>query len=271
MDKLNVLGAGVMGRQITALFCLAGYEVFVWNRHIDEEIKGLQAKELKIAERVLKKHGQMGNVQYVENIDALEPLLTYEILIEDINVKREVISHLPYKIEKNQLITNTSSYSPIEVHDNAMGLHFFNPVYYLRFAELAYSSEELGPSIKALIDRLKNTFGFEFIATSMNRGYIGNYLLFHEIANALKLIDEYGYKTDKIDRILFHMGRTESLFNLIDLVGVDVCRKIILNLREKDPSLYISPLLDVAIRKNILGKKNNTTIRCIIDNRAVEC
>lgn len=265
MERFNILGAGVMGRQITALLCLAGYDVYVWNHPINDEIKALLSKEIRVMERILKNHDEVGRINYVANIRELEPLTTFESLVEDINIKRDIISLLPYEIKEGQLITNTSSYSPVEIHKNAIGLHFYNPIYYLRFAELSCSIEITEPSIKTLIDKLKNTFGFEFITTSNNRGYIGNYLVFREIADALKLIDKYHYKTGSIDKVLFHMGRKESIFDLIDLVGVDICQKIILNLKEEDDSLYYSSLLDLAISRNILGKKNKTSIRTIID------
>ena len=38
--------------------------------------------------------------------------------------------------------------------------------------------------------------------THDNRGYVGNFVLFHEIAAALKLADVYGYSFKIIDKVL---------------------------------------------------------------------
>ncbi len=265
MKQINMLGFGVMGRQAAALFQLLSYDVFVWDHNITDDKKAMFATEVRKMEKFLGLDSmKQGGITFVKNIEELVPVLTYEALIEDLPVKRSVISHLSYAISKGVLLTNTSSYRPSEIHPYAMGLHFFNPIYRLKFAELSSYSDAASSSVKDLLNCL-NKHGFEIITTSDNRGYVGNYLLFQEIANALKLIDRFNYKTSTIDRILSHMGRSVSVFDIIDLVGVDITRKILMNLKEVDSSIYCSQLLDEALKKNILGKKNKTSIRSVID------
>jgi 3-hydroxyacyl-CoA dehydrogenase len=109
--------------------------------------------------------------------------------------------------------------------------------------------------------------GYEVIHTSDNPGYIGNYVLFHEISAALKLV-EHGYGTAEIDRTLTHLGRTTSIFDVIDLIGVDVTLSILQSLGASDPAFRAAPLLERAIRDGVLGTKNGTSIRALIDRRS---
>ena len=262
--KINVLGFGVMGRQISSLLQALGHEVFVWNRAFCEDRKLSYEKQLKSLTRCLSLQTISGSVTYTNQISDLKPQMTIEVLIEELEIKKKILSLLPYSASDVELFTNTSSYSPGEIHASAVGLHFFNPIQRIKFVELTRNPAELSGNAQELIGQIQS-LGYDIIQTSENRGYLGNQILFREISNVLKLVDFYGYKSHTIDKVLSHTGRAVSLFDVIDLVGVFVVKRIIENIKEIDPSVYMSPLLDTAIKNNILGKKNNTSIREVID------
>lgn len=263
---VNILGFGVMGRQIASLCVLMGVNVFLWNRSDSPTRQQLFTKQLRTDQKFFKGYCKTeGTFTFVTGIDQLKERLTIEVLVEDIDIKRKVISQLGYAFERRPLVTNSSSYSPIEIHPNTIGIHFFNPIYALRFVEFSADGSHLTSEVEEFLSFLI-AFDFEIVRTSNNRGYIGNFLLFNEISNALKLIDRYGYRSRTIDAVLRHMGREVSVFDIIDQVGVDVTKKILENLREVDGSIEVSPLLLSAISKNIYGKKNRTSIRQVIDS-----
>jgi 3-hydroxyacyl-CoA dehydrogenase len=137
-------------------------------------------------------------------------------------------------------------------------------VHALRFAEFAAPPGTRTPGMEDLLRRLDG-LGFALIEADFNRGYIGNYILFREIAAALQLIDRHHYTSRAIDEVLKRMGRPVSLFEIIDLVGVDVTLRIIQNLRGEDPSIHLSPLLQRAVSEGILGRKNQTSLRTLVD------
>ena len=262
---INILGFGVMGRQIASLCILMGIDVFLWNRSNQSSSHRLFEKQLKLDRRFYGKYIENEGVfTFVSDLSHLNDRLTLEVLIEDIDIKKKVIAGLDFGFEKNLLVTNSSSYSPGEIHPDAIGIHFFNPVCALKFIEFSAADAHLKEQVKDFLELLIK-FEFDIVKTSDNRGYIGNFLLFNEIANALKLIDKFGYNSRAIDTVLNHMGRSVSIFDIIDRVGVDVTKKILENLREADNTIEVSPLLSSAIAKNIYGKKNNTSIREIID------
>jgi 3-hydroxyacyl-CoA dehydrogenase len=108
--------------------------------------------------------------------------------------------------------------------------------------------------------------GLTVVHTKMNRGYIANYVLFQEIAASIMLIEKFGYDTKTIDLVLGSLGRQSSVFDVIDFVGVDVTKKILENLHETDHSVIVPPVLNVALESGILGRKNKTSIRSVLDN-----
>ena len=136
---------------------------------------------------------------------------------------------------------------PSEIHPNAVGFHFFNPIHAIRLVEFSTQFSENNEELEILIAGLVEKLGFDVVNVKENRGYIGNFILFHEISNALKLIDVYGYNLKDIERVSSFIGKTYSVFEVIDLVGVDVTKFIIENLKQENESIYLSPSLELSL------------------------
>lgn len=253
---INVLGLGVMGTQIAALLATLGCRVVAWNRRLDNGKRDQchRAQRL-LARKFLPTEG--GAIEYADDLSHLVPALTIEALIEDVAIKRSVLQMLPYDLSLNGLYTNTSSYRPEEVSGIAGALHFFNPVHALALIEHVPA---LAPAeAQTALVELLSARGFDVVETHSNRGFVGNYLLFHEISTALKLVDKYGYRHETINRVMQPLGRSAGVFAIVDLVGVDVTKTILENLHSEDPAVYVSPLLDRALARGILGRKNRTS------------
>lgn len=162
--------------------------------------------------------------------------------------------------------TNTSSIPPPLIRPNAVGMHFFNPICVLKLIELTHDPYDLNPSGRQIIESLRNA-GFEVVITSSNPGYIGNYVLFHEISATLKLVDRFGYEPDLIDIVMNKMRNSPSVFEIVDRIGLDTTEAIMLNIHHSDPAFYVSPTINSAIRAGILGMKNKTSLREFIHKR----
>ena len=109
-----------------------------------------------------------------------------------------------------------------------------------------------------------NELEFSIVKVNNNRGYIGNYIFFNEISFALKLIEKYAYTIEQIDQVYDKIYEGRNLTGVIDLIGVDVVYEIIKNLKEEEEAIYLPNVLRVALDKNILGKKNKTSIRTLL-------
>ena len=104
--KVNVLGYGLMAKQIAALFYLGGHNVTIWNhRTVDEnEIK----RQIKLLNKFLESDTS-GEIHIVDKLEDLEDSLTIESVIEDLEVKTQLFIRLSGKITLGYL-TNSSSF-----------------------------------------------------------------------------------------------------------------------------------------------------------------
>jgi len=255
--KINIIGSGVMGSQIAALFYLLGYSVIVVTKN------NFCEKKIKSYIRIIKKHIdniQEGKLSIFTDISNIDDACTIEAVSEDIQIKKNIYKEVR-NITSKAFITNTSSYGPEEIAYDVVGLHFFNPIY-MKLVELYVPDNS--DKMKEIIESLTKD-GFEIIHVNGNRGYLGNYLLFNEIGTVLKLVDKYGYESSTIKNIYRNLYPSRDIFAILDLIGLDVAKSIFSNLNEKDPSIYVPKCIDSAVTAGILGKKNKTSILDIID------
>lgn len=258
--RINVLGHGVMGAQVAGLMQALGHEICVWTRTASDEKIKRQSQVVKLLRRALALSGEGGRCEIVHTLSTLTPALTIESLPESPEIKRAVMSQLRYDTSDVEFFTNTSSLAPASLSSTAIGMHFFNPIHVVRLIELSCPIVSLGPLGQQLVSELRGA-GYEIVSVRPNPGYVANFMLFHDISAALKLLDRYGYDADVIDQIWKKLGHETSVFDLIDLIGVDVVRDILSRLSEIDAGFYVSPLLTQAIGRDILGRKNRTSIR----------
>mgnify|MGYP001334033947 CR=1 FL=1 len=262
MEKvINILGSGVMGEQIAALFYLGGYSVCIWDmKEVDEKKIFYQAKLLK---RILKEFGE-GRLKIVNKLSDLTDCPTIESVAENLDVKKSLIREIKKSIRK-PVFSNTSSYIPSEIGEGVNALHFFNPIalkiveYHLCEDVADNQTDEARHILNFLRDK-----GYELIHVKENRGYIGNNLVFNIISEYFRLIEQYKYRPEDVDKmysVLFPGGKVSDL---IDMIGIDTVFKILNNLWEENRNLYIPLSLKTALEKNILGKKNKTSVLNII-------
>ena len=110
MNRFNIIGFGKMGIQISSLLMIMGYEVNIYTKNIDNKIK-----KLKISNKIFEKFykiRQRGKYNFFDKLSDLPKNHTIETLVEDLNVKKEIISKINYDFNDVTLFTNTSSYIP---------------------------------------------------------------------------------------------------------------------------------------------------------------
>ena len=122
MNEFNLIGFGKMGIQITSLLMTMGYKVNIFSKNFDSK-----EKRFKISNKIFEKYlkiKQTGNFNVYQNIKDLPKNHTIETLTEDLEIKKKIISQLNYDFDNTLLFTNTSSYDPKEINENAFGVHF---------------------------------------------------------------------------------------------------------------------------------------------------
>jgi 3-hydroxyacyl-CoA dehydrogenase len=196
--------------------------------------------------------------------------LVFEAIIEDRKVKLDVLKKVDKLCPDAYYLTNTSSI-PIGVIDKGVplngriiGYHFYNPPAVQKLLELI-SPEGVKPELvelgKELAGRLRKKV---FLANDI-AGFIGNGHFMRDILHATTevktLSGEYGevgaiYMMNRVSQDF--LIRPMGIFQLIDYVGIDVCRFIMNVMTEHIESETLSDdLLDRMAAAGIMGGQHS--------------
>ena len=256
--NIIVLGSGIMGRQVAALMSLLDFNVTVFSRkNYIEEV----SKNKKKLSRLLKIKYNENDIHY-NNLEEKynQDSLIIECLSENLELKKKFFEK--FKHIKFGYYTNSSSFVSSEISETTGLLHFFNPINLKILEVLKPSKTNVKNDLvyDAILERLKN-INFKIFKVKPNRGFLGNSIIFFQISNFFYIYEKLKYNKDEILNLSKELEINLDLLNIIDLVGVDTCLNIMKNLNEKDNRFYVPDLFSVALEKNILGKKNKTSIK----------
>ena len=230
MNRIAVIGAGVMGAQIGALYAAAGFHVDLLD--INDQV-ALAGKE-----RLRKL--RPSPLYAVADLDAIHPGSLerplpkadwyLEAALEDIAIKRELMARLEAEGDPHAIVsTNTSSLSVGAMAEGRseafrsrfIGVHFFNPPRYLPLVEVIGDAPEV---VRTLTTRL----GKRVVLAKDTPGFIANRIGGAAITAVLQAVQATGIGLDEADAITgTAMGRSRSAtFRTLDLVGLDTLQRI---------------------------------------------
>ena len=249
IEKIAVIGSGLMGHGIAQVAAISGQEVFLYDisekflENAMEKIKGSLGKlseKGKIQERpelVLKRIKPTTNfARSMSEIDAV-----IEAVPEDINLKRKIFSDLCTYAHKDAILaTNTSGLSITMISEatkrkeKVIGMHWMNPPQIMRLIELIkgkYTDEETLQSTLELCKRYnKETIVtrkdvWSFLAARAQHGWALE-------AGLMYLRKEADFK--EIDAAArYKLGLPMGPFELVDFVsGVDIRIKGLVSVEE---------------------------------------
>lgn len=250
MKKINILGCGIMGTQIAALFYELGFDVFIYSRKA--KVKELEFNAKIISKKLDLAQMQKGSFEFYTSIKALPQAPCIECLAEDLELKKYSIEKFKAN-HKDEIFSNSSSFSSKDL--SCALLHFFNPIY-LKIVEL-YDPNKQALNLIQTLEEL----GFCIIKSKGNRGNLANLILFSEIANFFKMIEKFAYSLEECELIYDKLYDKRDILSIIDIIGVDICDQICMNLHEDDVSFYYPQSFKKALERGILGRKNKTKIK----------
>jgi 3-hydroxyacyl-CoA dehydrogenase/enoyl-CoA hydratase/3-hydroxybutyryl-CoA epimerase len=237
VDRVAVLGAGVMGGGIAQLLAYRGLAVRLKDIRADALSLGLRhAREM--FDRLLRT-GRIDRLAVQRYMDAIAPTLDYtgfgtadlviEAVVERMDIKQQVLRETETHVGRDcVLTTNTSSLSVtamqsvLERPAAFAGMHFFNPVHRMPLVEIirgAQTSDETVATVVALAKRLDKVP----VVVNDGPGFLVNRILAPYLNEAGWLLSE-GAAIDQVDRVLRRFGMPMGPLRLLDEVGLDVAR-----------------------------------------------
>ncbi|MBW3661014.1 MAG: 3-hydroxybutyryl-CoA dehydrogenase, partial [Gemmatimonadetes bacterium] len=236
IERVGVLGCGLMGSGIAHVCAAAGYDVLV--REIEEEYwkKGFAKIETFMAKAVEKekmaaeeKDAAMGRLSGTTDLSELADRdLVIEAVVEDIEEKNAMFRELDGLCPDHTIFaSNTSSLTIVEMAaaterpDRVVGLHFFNPVPVMKLVEVV-------KAITTSEDTFDRAWGFAEslgkipIAAKDNSGFVVNRLLVPYLLGAVRAVESGVASIEDIDKGMVHgTGHPMGPLTLLDFVGID--------------------------------------------------
>ncbi len=272
IEKVAVLGAGVMGGTIAAHLANAGLEVLL----LDVVTPGLDAlKAAKPAALFLP--GAAARIRTGNFDDDAAKLAdrdwVVEVVVENMAVKKKLLAEkvAPHLREGAILSTNTSGLSVNELADalpeplrrRFLVTHFFNPPRYMRLLEIVPSRHTDPAVVAAMADFLARRVGKGIVFAKDTPNFIANRIGVYAICNAMRHMVDLGLTVEEVDAVAgAATARPRSAaFGTADLVGLDTLRHVARNSFELLPNddergvFQLPAFVDAMVEKGLLGNK----------------
>jgi 3-hydroxybutyryl-CoA dehydrogenase len=236
IEKVGVLGCGLMGSGIAQVSAAAGYSTVVKevaDEFLRKGLAGVDKSLSRLAEKgTITAETRSETLTRLKGTTKFEDLADCDIVIEaiteNLQIKRETFSALDRIVKPNAIFaSNTSSLIITEMMtatkrvDRFIGLHFFNPVPLMKLVEVV-ATITTSPAVLDEAMKFAASLGKVPIRTSDRTGFIVNRLLVPYMLDAIRALDEGLGKVEDIDKAMkLGCGYPMGPFTLLDFVGLD--------------------------------------------------
>jgi 3-hydroxybutyryl-CoA dehydrogenase len=272
MEKIGVVGCGLMGAGIAEVCARAGLDVVVAESSDAAANAGRERleKSLKRAETKGKIDSASDVLDRIRVVTTLEELadreLVVEAIVEDEDAKVALFRELDRIVTSPDAIlaSNTSSIPIMKLGvvtsrpQNVLGIHFFNPVPVLKLVELVPSivtDSEVTERSRAFVE---GTLEKTAIDCQDRAGFVVNALLIPFILSAIRMMESGFATAEDIDRgLVLGAAHPQGPLALADLIGLDTTKAVAESLYEefKEPLYAAPPLLARMVDAGLLGRK----------------
>ncbi len=271
IQKIAVLGSGVMGSRIACHFANIGCEVLLLDivpkePNDVEKAKGLDLTKKAVRNRIVNDALQFAlksnpspiyKKEFASRIttgnfeDDMSRINTcdwvIEVVVENLEIKKKVYDQVEKFRRPGTLITSNTSGIPIHLMAEGRsedfkahfcGTHFFNPPRYLRLLEIiptAFTSNEV---ISFLMEYGEKFLGKTTVLAKDTPAFIANRVGVYGIMSLLHLVQKMDLTVEEVDKLTGPvLGRPKSAtFRTADVVGLDTFINVANGLKQAVPN-----------------------------------
>ncbi|KJJ39269.1 3-hydroxyacyl-CoA dehydrogenase/enoyl-CoA hydratase family protein [Aequorivita vladivostokensis] len=256
INKVAVIGSGIMGSGIACHFANIGVEVLLLDivpRELtdDEKKKGLTLEDKAVRNRIVNndlqkaiksnpaplyhkdfaKRISTGNLEDdISKVKTADWII--EVVVERLDIKKQVFENLAKHRKEGTLITTNTSGIPIHLMSEGhsedfqkhfCGTHFFNPPRYLKLFEIIPGPKTAPEVIDFLREYGEKFLGKTSVVAKDTPAFIGNRIGIFGIQSLFHQVKEMGLTVEEVDKLTGPViGRPKSAtFRTVDVVGLD--------------------------------------------------
>jgi 3-hydroxyacyl-CoA dehydrogenase/enoyl-CoA hydratase/3-hydroxybutyryl-CoA epimerase len=264
VQRVHVIGAGVMGGDIAAWSALHGFSVSLQDR--DPQIV---AQAMKRAYQFFRK--KLKTPRAIQQaMDRLMPDaaghglrqadLVIEAIVENADAKQALFRHVEQLAPADAPLASNTSSIPLETIGSALrdparlvGLHFFNPVPKMQLVEVVRAAQ----SSDGVLNRVRAfTVAIEKLplVVKSSPGFLVNRVLMPYLMEAMNMVEE-GVPIWDVARAATEFGMPMGPVELADSVGLDICLAVAEELSEP-LGMSVPERLRTMVERGHLGKKS---------------
>ena len=261
INKVAVLGSGIMGSRIACHFANIGVKVLLLDivpRELTEaeQKKGLTFENKAVRNRIVNQAFEtaikskpaplydnsfanritLGN--FDDDMAAIKDCdWTIEVVVENLDIKKKVFDQVEKYRKPGTLITSNTSGIPIHLmldgrsedfQKNFCGTHFFNPPRYLKLLEII-PTPKTDPEVTDFLMHYGDLYlGKTTVLCKDTPAFIANRVGIYAILKVIDSMQKFGLNVDEIDKLTGPViGRPKSAtFRTSDVVGLDTLIKV---------------------------------------------
>lgn len=268
LDRVVVLGAGVMGAQIAALAANAGLQVDLLDVSTAVAAAGLEralkSRTFFLAEFASRVHpGSFDQLQCLAAADWV-----VEAVVENLEIKRALLARVETWARPGLAIsTNTSGLGIAQMAEGRtalfarhfLGIHFFNPPRQMKLVEFIPGPQTDAQLVAGMRRFVEEVLGKGVVECLDTPNFIANRLGIFAVVDLLQRMED-GFGVEEVDAVSgLLLGRPRSAtLRLCDLIGLDTLAHVAHTAREQLPesSCFALPnFVEQMLRRGLLGEK----------------
>jgi 3-hydroxyacyl-CoA dehydrogenase len=275
IEKVAVLGAGVMGAQIAGHLANAGIPSYLFDINDELASEGKETlSKLKPAPLYKPKNAELvtpctyeNDIEKIAEVDWI-----LEAVVERLDIKEKVYSSLVPHLKETAILTSNTSGIPLadltaslpdDVKKRFMITHFFNPPRYMQLLELVSGEQTSDDTYSTMVEFGESVLGKGIVHAKDTPNFIGNRIGVYGLMATVNLAIENGLTVEEVDKLTGPIsGRPKSAtFRTSDVVGLDTLKHVAMTTYNKAPEdeerdmFQIPDILNQLIESGRLGQK----------------
>lgn len=276
INKITVLGSGVMGHGIAQVAATVGYNIVlrdIEQSFLDNAMKKIQWSLGKMVEKQKLSQSDADSIygRITPVVDLKEALKGTDLLVEavpeDMELKKKVYAEVDMYAEDKTLYASNTSTLPIgemasltSRPSRFIGLHFFNPPQLMPLVEVIPGHLTSSETVNLSLDLIRNIGKEPVLCKKDVVGFIVNRIFIPLIHEAAYCLDRDKADMTQIDSaVKFKMAFPMGIFELADYTGLDVVFKASKEMISRDKKVINPhPLIERLYSEKKLGQKSGS-------------